>query len=124
MEKRKVNIRIQGKDYVIVSSDTEEYIRQVSFLVEKKTGEVAMAAPQLSTAMNAVLVALNLADDYLKSEKSRDNLRVQVADYLEETTRLNAENTDIKAEVAMLKEEIRRLEIVNAKREGELGRGM
>jgi len=122
MEKRKVNIRIQGKDYVIVSSDSEEYIRQVSFLVEKKAGEVAMAAPQLSTAMNAVLVSLNLADDYMKSEKSRDNLRVQVADYLEETAMLNTKNEDLKAEVAMLKEEIRRLELVNAKREGELGR--
>jgi len=122
MEKRKVNIRIQGKDYVIVSADSEEYIRQVAFLVEKKAGEVAMAAPQLSTAMNAVLVALNLADDYIKSEKSRDNLRTQVADYLEETTGLNSENEELKAEVAMLKEEIRRLELVNAKREGELGR--
>jgi len=124
MEKRKVNIRIQGKDYVIVSSDTEEYIRQVSFLVEKKTGEVAMAAPHLSTAMNAVLVALNLADDYIKSEKSCDNLRQQVADYLEETTRLNIENKDLNAEVSMLKEEVRRLELEQAKQEGELRRGV
>ena len=124
MEKRKVNIRIQGKDYVIVSADTEEYIRQVSFLVEKKTGEVAMAAPHLSTAMNAVLVALNLADDYLKSEKSCDNLRQQVTDYLEDVTRLNAENKDLNAEVSMLKEEVRRLELEQAKREGEMRRGV
>jgi len=121
MEKRKVNIRIQGKDYVIVSADSEEYIRQVSFLVEKKAGEVATAAPQLSTAMNAVLVSLNIADDYLKSEKSCDNLRNQVADYLEESNRLNLELTELKAENLELKEEIRRLEIANAKREGQLG---
>ena len=122
MEKRKVNIRIQGKDYVIVSADAEEYIRQVSFLVEKKAGEVALAAPQLSTAMNAVLVALNLADDFLKSEKSCDNLRQQVADYLEDIKRQNLELDELKEENASLKEQIRTLEISNAKREGELGR--
>ena len=123
MEKRRVNIRIQGKDYIIVSADAEEYIRQVAFLVEKKAGEVAKAAPQLSTAMNAVLVSLNLADDYVKSEKSCDNLRQQVADYLEETSRINLENEELKSELALLKEEIRLLEISNAKQEGELGRG-
>jgi len=124
MEKRKVNIRIQGKDYVIVSSDTEEYIRQVSFLVEKKAGEVAVAAPQLSTAMNAVLVSLNLADDFLKSEKSCDNLRNQVADYLEDIKRQTIEIEELKEENVALKEENRRLEISNAKQEGELGRNV
>ena len=122
MEKRKVNIRIQGKDYVIVSADAEEYIRNVAFLVEKKVEEVSLAAPQLSTAMNAILVSLNLADDYMKSEKSCDNLRQQVADYLEEMNRQNVELAELREELAILKEEIRQLEISNAKREGELGR--
>jgi len=92
-------------------------------LVEKKAGEVAMAAPQLSTAMNAVLVSLNLADDFLKSEKSCDNLRNQVADYLEDIKRQASELEELREENAALKEENRRLEISNAKQEGELGRG-
>jgi len=120
MEKRKVNIRIQGKDYVIVSADAEEYIRQVAFLVEKKAGDVATAAPQLSTAMNAVLVALNLADDYIKSEKSCDNLRQQVADYLEDIKRQNAELEELRLEAAVLKDDIRELEIAKAKHETEI----
>ena len=120
MEKRKVNIRIQGKDYVIVSADAEEYIRQVSFLVEKKVGEVATAAPQLSTAMNAILVALNIADDYMKSEKSCGNLRQQVADYLEEINRQNTEIEELKLELDVLKDDIRELEIIKAKHETEI----
>ena len=120
MEKRKVNIRIQGKDYVILSADAEEYIRQVAFLVEKKVEEVASAAPQLSTVMNAILVSLNIADEYMKAEKSCDNLRNQVADYLEELTRKNAEIEELKLENAVLKEDIRSLEISNAKREAEI----
>ena len=120
MEKRKVNIRIQGKDYVIVSADAEEYIRQVAFLVEKKVEEVSKAAPQLSTAMNAVLVSLNLADDFMKSEKSRDNLRQQVADYLEEINRQNLEIEEFKLEIEVLKDDVKELEIAKAKHETEL----
>ena len=121
MEKRKVNIRIQGKDYVIVSADSEEYIRQVAFLVEKKVEEVSEAAPQLSTAMNAVLVALNIADDFMKSEKSCDNLRQQVADYLEEINRINTETEELRDENIALKEKTRHLEISMARQEGTSG---
>ena len=120
MEKKKVNIRIQGKDYVIVSSDTEEYVRSVAFLVEKKLSEVSVVAPQLSTAMSAVLVSLNIADDFLKSEKSCDNLRQQVADYLEEIANANSELDLLKAENSELAEKVRQFEISMARRDTEI----
>ena len=71
MEKIRTTVRIAGKEYTIASYDTEEYVNRVAEWVDRRMEELA-AATKLPAAQLAVLVAVNAADDMMKS---RDEIR-------------------------------------------------
>lgn len=81
MEKNKVKVIIGGTEYTLVTPEQAEYVQRVAILVDKKISEITEYNPHLSTAMSAMLTAINLSDDYLKLESASDNLRNQVAEY-------------------------------------------
>ena len=39
-EKNRVEVRIAGKDYILVGSDTDEYIQKIALYVDKKMNEI------------------------------------------------------------------------------------
>ena len=53
-------------EYTIVSNESEEYVQRVALLVNKKISEVKSQNSHLSTAMLAVMAAMNLADELFK----------------------------------------------------------
>ncbi len=81
MEKRKVKLVIDGVEYNLVTSETDEYVQSVAVKVDKKIKKIKGTYPQLTNSMAAVLTAINIADDYMKLEISVDNLRKEVAEY-------------------------------------------
>lgn len=83
MEKIRTTVRIAGKEYTIASYDTEEYVNRVAAWVDRRMDELATAT-KLPAAQLAVLVAVNAADDMMKS---RDEIR-----------RLKAELDDLRGE--------------------------
>ena len=56
MEKKRVTIRVAGKDYNMTSSDSEAYVRRVAAYVDRKIGELTLAT-RLPAADAAVLAA-------------------------------------------------------------------
>ena len=104
--KNKFKVRIRGIEYTLVSSEDEEYVNRVAFMVDKKMAEVYGANPKLSTAMTAVLSAVNLADQVLKEEENSDSLRKQLSDYSEELKKLRAELTECKTALALKESQI------------------
>ena len=120
MESKKVEVKINNIEYTLVSNEPEEYVQRVALLVNKKMNEITENAPQLSTAMKAVLAAVNIADDCLKSESVLDNLRIELKGYVEEAKGLGTELESKKIEVEKLREDIHKLQIELAKRETEL----
>ncbi len=118
--KNKVEVRINGKDYTIVGSETEEHIQKVALKVDKTMHKIMEQNSRLSTAMAAVLTAVNIADDYYKSLASEDNLREQVQQYIKETNKLNSELSKGKIENIKLSEKVQQLQIALAKKETEL----
>lgn len=81
MEKNKIRVRISGVDYTLVSTEPPEYIHKVAYIVDKKMNEITKANSRLSSSMAAILTAVNLADEQLKSIENTDNLREQVFEY-------------------------------------------
>ena len=81
MEKNKIRVRISDVDYTLVSTEPPEYIHKVAYIVDKKMTEIIKTNSRLSSAMAAILTAVNLADEQLKSLESADNLRNKVAEY-------------------------------------------
>ena len=120
MEGKKVEVKINNIEYTLVSSEPEEYVQRVALLVNKKMNEITATAPHLSTAMKAVLSAINIADDCLKTEGILDNLRVELKGYMEESKGLGMELEAKKLEVDKLREDIHKLQIELARRETEL----
>ena len=76
MEKIRTTVRIAGKEYTITSTDTEEYVARVAGWVDRRMEELA-AATKLPAAQLAVLVAVNAADDMMKSRDEIRRLRAE-----------------------------------------------
>ena len=105
MESKKVEVKINNIEYTLVSNEPEEYVQRVALLVNKRMQEISGDGPQLSTAMKAVLTAINIADDYLKNESVLDNLRIELKGYVEEATDLRIEADRLRKEMEVLKGE-------------------
>ena len=44
MEKQKINVRVAGKNYTLVSSDPPEYVRRVAALVDRRLSEMELVS--------------------------------------------------------------------------------
>ncbi len=120
MENKKVEVKINNVEYMLVTNEPEEYVQRVALLVNKRMGQIQQENKQLSTAMTAVLAAINIADDYLKSEEALDNLRTELKAYVEESGNKGEELETKRLEVEKLKEDVHKLQIELAKKETEL----
>lgn len=74
MEKTKTTVRIAGKDYTIAGYDGADWVRRVAALVDRRMAELAQTTG-LPPAQLAVLTAVNLADEMLRSKDSERALR-------------------------------------------------
>ena len=120
MNGKKVEVKINGIEYTLVTNEPEEYVQRVALLVNKHMNKITESAPQLSTAMKAVLTAVNIGDEFLKTEGVLDNLRVELKGYMEESKGLAAELEAKKLEADKLREDVHKLQIELARRETEL----
>ncbi len=123
--KNKVEIRIAGKDYSIVGTESVEYIHRIGLYVDKKMTDIMRTSNKLSTSMAAVLTAINVSDDFFKCYESEQNLKKELkkaAEQLEklkeenkalqqENKALNSQNADFKLELAKKETEIREVRI-------------
>lgn len=64
----KLTVKLDGREYTIVSEESREYMLEISDIVNKKLTDIKIQNSKLSTSMAALLVALNMADDLKKSE--------------------------------------------------------
>ncbi len=62
----KLQVRICGQNYTLVSDDSREYMLEMADYVDRKMIAVKNMNGRLSTSMAAILVALNVADDFKK----------------------------------------------------------
>lgn len=109
MEKNRVNLRIFGNSYTILTEDDIEYVEDLGELVDKEMHEISNASPTLSQTQCAVLVALDQADACKKANSEAMNLRVQIKDYIEEAARAKLEVDVTRREIERLNQEISRL---------------
>ena len=107
MDKNKVTITINNRDYTLMSEDTEQHMQTVAEYIDKKIGEIVLASGGKLTMQDvSILAAINVADDYFKSEETADNLRSQIKQYIDDASSATFENNRLKAEVSRLKAEL------------------
>ncbi len=67
--KNRVKLLIASRSYTIIGEDSEEHINKVGKLVDARVKEMADAYPELSNADRAVLAAVNVADEHIKTRE-------------------------------------------------------
>ena len=104
MENR-ITVSICGEEYTFTAEESPSYMQKVAAMVDSKMAEV-LAGGKVSRTDAAVLAAVNIADEYLKSQGSGENLRSQLKGYLDEANRAKAEASDLKREVFKLQQQL------------------
>jgi cell division protein ZapA len=117
--KNKIEVKIHGKEYVLKGIESDAYMQRVSLYIDKKMNEVAKTDHRLSTAMVAVLVAINVADDYFKSIDQYETLIREFGIKSEEMDKTKASLKSALEEVAVLREKLteQQFELVRTKTE-------
>lgn len=118
--KNKVELRIAGKDYIVVGTESEEYIHRVGLYIDKKMTDIMRVSNKLSTSLAAVLTAINVGDDLFKCRESEQELKKELKKATEELEKLREENKQLQQENASLNELNTGLKLELAKREAEL----
>lgn len=72
--KTKLSVTIFDENYVIKGEAEQDYIEKVATYVNQKMEQIAEKNSMLSAKQVAVLVALNLADEYLRLRQDYDEL--------------------------------------------------
>ena len=120
-DRHKVLVRMAGKEYTLVGVESDEYIHKVAIYIDKKMNEIIKTNNRLSTAMVAVLTAVNVADDYFKASDNETQIDEELKLASDEVERQKAENrrltqensafsmsnTDLKLHIAKLEAELR-----------------
>lgn len=77
----KLQVKICGQEYTLVSDDSREYMLEMADYVDRKMVAVKNQNNRLSTSMAAILVALNVADDMKRAEaEAKEALNSQAAE--------------------------------------------
>ena len=78
MDKVKTIVNIGGKEYTIAGSESAEYIHRVALCVNQKMSELKRGNEQLNNTLLAVLTAINIADDYIKTKDELSELKKEL----------------------------------------------
>jgi len=120
MGKNKVEVKIAGKDYTIVGTESEEYIQRVGLYIDRKMNEVMRSNNKLSTSMAAVLTAMNVADDYFKCHENESLLKKELKKLHEELSELKDEKKKVSEENSAISSITSILQLELARRAPEL----
>lgn len=109
MPASKVKLSIAGSSYVVLTTDSEEYVQGLAEQLDKDMNEVMANSPTASVTSSAILVALDYLDRLEKNSAGADNMRAQIRDYLEDASNAKQAVEEAHHEVERLREELRKL---------------
>ena len=100
MENRIV-ITICGAEYTLLADEAPSYMQKVGQYVDTKMSET-LRTVKVGRTDAAVLTALNLADELMKSQQNAENLRGQLKGYIDDVNRAKSEISELKRELFRL----------------------
>jgi len=107
----KVDVVINGKVITIRSEESAEYVQRIALFVDQKIE--MLKAKNLSAVVDerlrALLIALNLADDYFKIKDQHTAQEVIGRKLIAETEQLEKENASLKTQVELLQTELKKV---------------
>lgn len=112
-EKIKTEVYIDGRNFTVVGSDNEDYIKGLAKYVDTKIKDVSSKNDRLCQTMSAILAALNIADELHTSNSTLAELENQSKEPIEKYG-------DVRSELEESKQKIQKLEIQAIKYKDDL----
>lgn len=109
MNKNKIRLNICGAECTITSEDNETYVLALGDEVEKSIQSIMSKNDRVSLTLAAIITALSFCDESKKAVAAADNLRSQIKDYLEDSSRSRLEADEARREIERMKQEIQTL---------------
>ena len=110
----KVKLTICGSNYIVSTTDSEEYVNQLAERLDNDMTEIMTQNPSASVAASAVISALSYLDELNKNASSTDNMRAQIKDYLEDAAKAKLEAENARRQVEKLTAELNALKAQQA----------
>lgn len=111
----KIRVEICGSRYVVSSTESVEYVKRLTKIIEEKVKKILDSSPSVTINDAYFLSLLSYVDLYEKSEQNADHIRSQLTEYLEDSTKaklqldeLRRENEKLKREISILRQNIGR----------------
>lgn len=101
-EKRKINVYIDGRNFTVVGSDNEDYIRGLAKYVDGKIKDLTSKNDRLCQTMSAILAALNIADELHTSNSKLVELENQSKDPIEKYGDVTSELEEARGKIQEL----------------------
>ena len=76
--KERFHIQILGQEFNVVSDSGEEHVARVVKYVNEKVEEIERKSSNINSLNVAILAALNIADEYLKSKGTEEVIYSQI----------------------------------------------
>jgi len=70
--KKTTEISIMGQKFMIRSESNDDYVQEVAEFVDQKINEVMTSTKSVASLNVAILAAMNIADEYMKFKRERD----------------------------------------------------
>ena len=102
MPANKIKLAICGSNYVIATTDTEEYVLSLAEKLDSDMTQMLASNPTASVTTAAVITALGYLDELKKSTSGADNMRAQIKDYLEDDVEAKLATEEARREVVRL----------------------
>lgn len=101
--KNRVTVTIGGQQYTFLAAEGDDYVQKVAAYVDGKLKET-MQGNKMAMVDGAILTAMNIADEKCKEQEASENLRRQIKELLEESSKLKMELSEAKREIFKLQQ--------------------
>ncbi len=107
-KKNKVEVIIGGAFYVLQGSDSREHMQRVASYIDNVMKDVKKLdiSNRMSTTQIAMLTSINVADDFIKTEKKIEEQDLENNGFYVEFTKLENENAALLEKISELQTEL------------------
>jgi cell division protein ZapA len=76
--KKRFNIKVMEQEFSVLSDEEDAHVAKVVRYVNDKSREIERSTKNQTTLKLSILVALNIADEYLKLKSEKDDIYNQL----------------------------------------------
>ncbi|MEG0769431.1 MAG: cell division protein ZapA [Ruthenibacterium sp.] len=106
MPANKVRFEVCGAQYITSTTDSEAYVMSLAAQMDEDMKKAMELTPSASVTAAAVITALGYLDEMKKTAKGMDNMREQIKEYLQESSKAKAAAEETQREVERLRHEV------------------